>query len=154
MKRQGTLLAVLVSLVAATAFAADWMLMGTWKLNEAKSKLSPGSAKNHTVVYTAVGSKVRVTVDGTDPDGKATHNEWIGAFDGKDYPVTGDPNQDVRAYTKVGDTTLSFTIKKAGEVTLTGRIVASKDGKSRTVTSTGTDASGGKFTNIAVYDRQ
>jgi hypothetical protein len=61
---------------------------GDWKLNEAKSKISPGSAKNHTVVYTAMASKVRVTVDGTDPDGKATHNEWIGAFDGKEYPVT------------------------------------------------------------------
>jgi len=154
MRRQGTLLAALVCLVAATAFAADWLMMGTWKLNEAKSKLSPGSAKNHTVVYQTVGSKVRVSVDGTDPDGKSAHNDWIGAFDGKDYPVTGDATQDMRAYTKINDNTLSFTIKKAGEVTLTGRIVVSGDGKSRTVTTTGTDATGSKFTNIAVYDRQ
>jgi len=154
MRRQGTLLAALVCLVAATAFAADWLMMGTWKLNEAKSKLSPGSAKNHTVVYQTVGSKVRVSVDGTDPDGKPAHNDWIGAFDGKDYPVTGDATQDMRAYTKINDNTLSFTIKKTGEVTLTGRIVVSGDGKSRTVTTTGTDATGSKFTNIAVYDRQ
>jgi hypothetical protein len=154
MRRQGTLLAALVCLVAATAFAADWLMMGTWKLNEAKSKLSPGSAKNHTVVYQTVGTKVRVSVDGTDPDGKPAHNDWIGAFDGKDYPVTGDATQDMRAYTKINDNTLSFTIKKTGEVTLTGRIVVSGDGKSRTVTTTGTDATGSKFTNIAVYDRQ
>jgi hypothetical protein len=154
MRRRGIPLAALVCLVAVAAFAADWMLMGTWKLNEGKSKLTPGSAKNHTVVYTTVGNKVRVTVDGTDPDGKPTHNEWVGAFDGKEYPVTGDPNQDIRSYTKVNDRTLSLTIKKAGEVTITGRIVASRDGKSRTVTLTGTDDTGKKFTNIAVYDRQ
>ncbi len=154
MRRHGTLLAVLVCLVAATAFAADWLMMGTWKLNEAKSKLSPGSARNHTVIYTTVGSKVRVTVDGTDPGGKATHNEWIGAFDGKDYPVTGDANQDMRSYTKINDHAMSFTTKKTGEVTLTGQIVISKDGKSRTVTTTATDASGGQVTNIAVYDRK
>jgi hypothetical protein len=154
MRRHGTLLAVLVCLVAATAFAADWLMMGTWKLNEAKSKLSPGAARNHTVIYTAVGSRVRVTVDGTDPNGKPTHNEWIGAFDGKDYPVTGDPGSDLRSYTKIDDHTMSFTLKKTGEVTIAGQIVISKDGKSRTVTTTGTDASGAKVTNIAVYDRK
>jgi hypothetical protein len=152
MRRQGVLLAA-VFLVAAAAFAADWMMMGTWKLNEAKSKLSPGSAKNHTVVYTVVGNSVKITVDGTDADGKPTHNEWIGAFDGKDYPVTGDPTQDMRSYRKIDDHNLAFTIKKAGEVTLSGKIVVSKDGKSRTVTSTGTDAKGSAFTNVAVYDR-
>jgi hypothetical protein len=153
MRRHGILLAAVMCLVAATAFAIDWQI-GTWKLNEGKSKLSPGSAKNHTVVYTAMGNRVRVTVDGRDPDGKPTHNEWIGAYDGKDYPVTGDPAQDLRSYTKVDDHTLTLTIKKAGDVTITGKIVVSRDGKSRTVTTTGTDAAGNKFTNIAVYDRQ
>ena len=153
MRRQGIVLAALICLVAATAFAIEWQV-GIWKLNEGKSKLSPGSAKNHTVVYTAMGSRIRVTVDGTGPDGKPTHNEWIGAFDGKDYPVTGDPAQDLRAYTKVNDHTLTMTIKKAGEVTITGSIIVSGDGKSRTVTTTGTDTAGKKFTNIAFYDRQ
>jgi len=153
MRGHRILLAAFVCLVAASAFAADWQI-GTWKLNEGKSKLTPGSAKNHTVVYTTVGSRIKVTVDGTDPDGKPAHNEWMGAFDGKDYPVSGDPAQDLRAYTKIDDHTLSFVIKKAGEVTLTGKIVVSKDVKSRTVTTTGSDAKGNKFTNIAVYDRQ
>ena len=153
MRGRGILLAAFVCLVAASAFAADWQI-GTWKLNEGKSKLTPGSAKNHTVVYTTVGTRIRVTVDGTDPDGKPAHNEWMGAFDGKDYPVTGDPAQDLRAYTKIDDHTLSFVIKKAGEVTLTGKIVVSKDVKSRTVMTTGSDAKGNKFTNIAVYDRR
>jgi hypothetical protein len=70
---------------AAAGFASD-MNMGTWKLNEAKSKFSPGAPKNNTVVYEAAGDSVKVTVDGTDGAGKPTHIEWTGKFDGNDYP--------------------------------------------------------------------
>src|SRR5712691_9249378 len=130
---------------------ADNPNMGTWKLNEAKSKFSPGSAKNHTVVYEAAGDNVKVTVDGIDAAGNATHNEWTGKFDGKDYPVTGDTTSDTRSYTKVDDRTLTFTAKKGGQVTLTGRVVVSADGRSRTVTTRGTDS---KVSTTAVYDKQ
>ena len=145
-------LAVLFAGVAV-CFAAD-PHMGTWKLNEAKSKLSPGSPKNHTVVYAAAGDNVKVTVDGTGSDGKPTHNEWTGKFDGKDYPVTGDPDSDKRSYKKVDDRTLELTVKKGSKVTTTGRIVVSADGKSRTVTTSGTDAKGNKVSSTAVYDKQ
>lgn len=143
----------LCSVGVAAGFAAD-ANMGTWKLNEAKSKFAPGAPKNNTVVYEAAGVTVKVTVDGTDGDGKPTHNEWTGQFDGKDYPVTGDPNSDERSYTKVDESTLALTIKKGGTVTITGRIVASADGKSRTVTTSGTDSKGEKVTSTAVFDKQ
>src|SRR5215469_1068742 len=119
---------------AAVCFADDPQ-MGTWKLNEAKSKFAPGRPKNHTVVYEAAGDNVKVTVDGTDKDGKTTHNEWTGKFDGKDYAVTGDPTSDMRSYTKVGDRVLKMTVKKDGKVTATGRIIVSADGKSRVVST-------------------
>ena len=128
--------------------------MGTWKLNEAKSKLNPAAPKNHTVVYAAAGYNVKVTVDGTDSSGKPTHNEWTGKFDGKDYPVTGDPTSDMRSYKQVDDHTLAITIKKGGKVTGTGTIVVSADGKSRTVTISTTDSKGKKVSSTAVYDKQ
>lgn len=140
--------------VAAVVCIASQALMGTWKLNEAKSKFVAGAAKNHTVVYEAAGDNVKVTVDGHDRDGKATHNEWTGQFDGKDYPVTGDPLSDARSYKKIDDNTLELTIKKGGKVTINGTIVTSADGKTRTVTTSGTDADGKKWTNVAVYDKQ
>ena len=93
----------------AVCFADD-ANMGTWKLNEANSKLGPGAPKNNTVVYEAAGDKVKVTIDGTDKDGKPTRNEWTGKFDGKDYPVTGDPNSDARSITKIDDHTLGFNV--------------------------------------------
>ena len=137
----------------AVGFASD-VQMGTWKVNEAKSKFTPGAPKNHTVAYEAAGDDVKVTVDGTDAAGKPTHNEWTGKFDGKDYPVTGDVASDMRSYKQVDDHTLQLTVKKDGKVTISGRIVVSADGKSRTVTTTGTDAKGKKIKNTAVYDKQ
>ena len=152
--RTRTILASLMVLFAGIALAsASDPNMGTWKLNEAKSKLAT-AAKNHTVVYAAAGDMVKVTVDGVDKDGKAVHNEWTGKFDGKDYPVTGDPTSDMRAYKKAADGTLDMTIKKGGKVTVTGTIKVSADGKTRTVNATGTDAAGKTITNVGVYDRQ
>jgi hypothetical protein len=153
MKTRTILLALALCFVAgAVCFASPQM--GTWKLNEAKSKLAPGMAKNNTVVYEAAGDSVKITVDGTDPAGKPTHTEWTGKFDGKDYPVTGDPTSDARSYKTVNARTLGLTIKKDGKVTVTGRIVVSADGKTRTVALSGTDAQGKKFTSTAAYDKQ
>jgi hypothetical protein len=139
---------------AAVCFAAADAFIGTWKLNEAKSKLSAGGPKNTTVVYEAAGDNVKITTDGTGEDGKPAHSEWTGKFDGKDYPVTGDPTTDTRSYKKGDDRTLAFNNKKGDKVTISGRIVVSADGKSRTVTLHGTDSTGKKFTSTSVYDKQ
>jgi hypothetical protein len=114
----------------------------------------PGSPKNTLVVYEEAGDKVKVTVDGLDAAGKPTHNEWTGKFDGKDYPVIGDPNSDARSYTKIDDRTLGLNIKKGGRITISGRIVVAADGKSRTVTVRRTHANGKKFRSHSVYDKQ
>ena len=127
--------------------------MGTWKLNEAKSKFA-GKARNQTVVYEASGDQTKVTVDGVDENGAAVHNEWTGKFDGKDYPVTGDANSDARSYRMINKNTLAMTVKKDGKATVNGRIVVSRDGKTRTVTTTATNAQGKKVRNVAVYDKQ
>jgi len=137
----------------AVSFASN-PNMGTWKLNEAKSKIPAMAPKNNTVVYEAAGDNVKVTVDGTDGAGKPTHNEWTGKFDGKDYPLTGDPSADTRSYKKIDDRTTELTNKKGGKVAATGRIVISADGKSRTVTVSGTDPSGNKVEYSSVYDKQ
>ncbi len=134
--------------------AAENPSMGTWKLNEAKSKIGPGAPKNTKVVYEAAGDNVKVTVDGVNAEGKPTHNEWTGMFDGKDYPLTGDPTADSRSYTKVDDHTTNLTNKKDGKVSATGKIVISKDGKSRTVTVSGKDAIGKAVKFTAVYEKE
>ena len=61
-------------LLGAVCFGADPQ-MGTWKLNEAKSKATPGMGKVTMVAYKAMLGKVKATVDGIDAKGKPTHNE-------------------------------------------------------------------------------
>jgi hypothetical protein len=153
--RTKTILWCLAAFLAglAVSMAAD-LNLGTWKLNEAKSKLAPGASKLSTVVYEATGASVKVTIDGVDGEGKPVHDEWTGKFDGKDYPVTGDPREDTRALRRVNDRTTAFTVKKDGKVTVTGQIVVAADGKSRIVTTNSTDAKGSKVRSMAAYDKQ
>jgi len=154
MRTRTTILSLLLCFVGAAVCFADDSVMGTWKLNEAKSKIVAGAPKLTTVVYEASGDSVKVTVEGTGGDGKPLHSEWTGKFDGKDYPVTGDANSDMRSYKKVNDHTLAFTNKQGGKVTTSGQGVVSSDGKTRTVTLNGADSKGKKFSSTAVYDKQ
>ena len=155
MKKTRTILfTAILFLLAAMAFAADNSNMGTWKLNEAKSKIPAGAPKNSTVVYEAAGDSIKVTVDGVDGMGKPSHNEWTGKFDGKDYPLTGDPAADTRSYKKINGNTTELTNKKDGKVVATAKIVIASDGKSRTVTVNGKDPSGKMVSYTGVYDKQ
>jgi hypothetical protein len=138
----------------AASFATDSNI-GTWKLNEAKSKIPAGISKNTTVVYTAApGDNVKAAIEGVDATGKPVHSEWTGKFDGKDYPVTGDPNVDSRSIQKVDEHHYNVANKKDGKVTTSGTIVTSADGKSRTLTTSSTDATGKKKDATFVYEKQ
>src|ERR1700757_3986567 len=131
MKLRILLILALGFVALAESFASD-PNMGTWKLREAKSRFSATAAKNLTVTYAAEGSNVKVTVAPTDPQGQPNHSTWTGKFDGKDYPVIGDPSSTARSCKKIDDHTTEFTEKKDGKITIRGRIVVSSDGKSLT----------------------
>ncbi len=155
MKTRTIALTIVTCFVGLTLCFAENPMMGTWKLNEAKSKFSPGASKSMTVVYEADGDNMKCTIDGVDGKGKPFHNEWVGKFDGKDYPVTGDTaTGDTRSAKKINDHTVAIGLKKDGKVVATGRIVIAADGKTRTVTLSGTDAMGKKTHSSAVYDKQ
>lgn len=154
MKARSIVLTLVLCSLALTLSFAENPNMGTWKLNEAKSKLVAGMIKNTMVTYTAEGDSVKVTTDGTGADGQPMHTEWTGQFDGKDYPLTGDPSSDSRAYTKINDHTLTLANKKSGVVTTKGRIVVSADGKTRTLTVSAKNSEGKTVTSTSVYDKQ
>src|SRR5438874_2101638 len=154
MKTRIAVVAVALSFVAAGACFAANPHMGTWKLNEAKSKLAPGMGKNTTVIYTEQKDKIKVTVDGVDKNGKPTHSVWVGKFDGKAYPAKGNLPYNSVAYKVVNDRTNQITTMKDGKVVWSGTITVSPNGKSRTVIMNGTDASGKKFSGKAVYDKE
>jgi len=154
MKTRIAAVAVALSFTAATACFAANPHMGTWKLNEAKSKLVPGMGKNTTVTYAEQKDKIKVTVDGVDKDGKPTHGVWVGKWDGKAYPEKGNLSWNSAAYKVVNDRTNDITTMKDGKIVGTGTITVAADGKSRTVTLNGTAADGKKFSGKAVYDKE
>jgi len=139
--------------VVAVCFAAD-VNMGTWKLNEAKSKIGPGAGKNNVVVIAAAGDSVKITVEGIGADGKPSHNEWKGKFDGKDYPLIGVPTVDTRAYKPLDDHTMALTEKKDGKTIITGTQVISADGKTRTITVNEPGPNCKRMNITYVYDKQ
>ena len=151
---RSAVVAAALSLAAAAACFAESPHMGTWKLNEAKSKLVPGMGKSTTVTYAEKKDKIEVTVEGVDKDGKSTHSVWVGKFDGKDYPTEGNGAWNSAAYKVVDDRTNEITTMKDGKVAWSGKITVAADGKSRTVTMSGTDANGKKFKGKAVYDKE
>jgi hypothetical protein len=150
--RVGVMAVVLWFAATVACFAANPHI-GTWKLNEAKSKLPPSMGKNTTVTYAEQGDKIKVTVEGVDKDGKPTHSVWVGKFDGKAYAAKGNLPYNSVAYKVVNDRTNDITVMKDGKVMWSGRIAVAADGKSRTVTINGTDANGKKFKGKAVYDK-
>ena len=82
------------------------------------------------------------------------HSEWTGKFDGKYYAVSSDPTSDMRMYRRVNKRTLAIRGKKDGKATLSGTITVSRNGKTRTVTTSSRNSQGRWVTNTAVYDKQ
>jgi hypothetical protein len=154
MKTRTVVLTLVMCFLGLTLCFAENPMIGSWKLDEAKSKVSSGAAKNSTVVYEAAVDNIKCTIDGVDAQGKPSHIEWTGKFDGKDYPLTGDPTGDTRAYKKVNERTMDGITKKDGKVTGSSHIVVSADGKTRTVTTDLTDSAGKKMHSVAFYDKQ
>jgi len=144
----------IVGLGANTSAQSPQGLAGTWKLNTAKSTFSPGPApKSMTVTYAPAEKGVKIIVDVVPADGAAQHWQMSGNYDGKDYPITGNPNADTAAFKLVDDRTGESTFKKGGKVTSTNRRVLSADGKTLTITSKGTTPDGTPRSDVQVFEK-
>jgi opacity protein-like surface antigen len=150
----GTVLAVGGAAAASAADATD-PVVGTWKLNVAQSKFSPGPApKSQTRSYVATADGIAMTYTGVAADGSAVNGKSTFRYDGKDYPISGSADFDTLSLKRIDATTIESTQKKAGKATgMTVRTVAG-DGKILTLKSKGTDAKGKAYDNVMVFDRQ
>ncbi|HEX5214048.1 MAG TPA: hypothetical protein VFV98_01225 [Vicinamibacterales bacterium] len=130
--------------------------IGTWKLNVAKSKFSPGPGpKSQTLKIEAWGDDgVKYVADGVDAEGKASKWELQAKYDGKYYPFKGNADADMLAYKRTDANTVEALTQRGGKETGKTVIVVSKDGKTRTLTQTGTNAKGEKINNLLVYEKQ
>lgn len=156
--RKNTLLVSLAAcaliLASSVAQAGDnWI--GTWKMDAAKSTFSPGPGpKSQTLKFEATKDGIQLTTDGVAADGTATHGGYTSKFDGKDVPWAGNPEADVASPKKTGDNSYENVWKKGGKPMITAKVVVSADGKTLTVSNTGTNSKGQTINNTVVYSRQ
>jgi hypothetical protein len=143
-----------IVLSSSVVLAADnWL--GTWKVDLAKSKYSPGPApKSFTLKFEATPGGIKFTGDGVGADGKANHSMFLSKFDGKDVPYEGNPDADTASPKKIDDNSYDNTWKKGGEATIATKVVVSADGKTMIITHTGTNAKGEAVNNTIVWNKQ
>src|ERR1700674_1915582 len=148
------LVGAIIAIGTGTVLAAD-AVVGTWKLNLAKSTFSPGPApKSQTRIYAESAQGMTVTVKTTAADGKESTTNLTFKEDGKSYPASGTPDFDMVSVTRPDALTVHSTQTKAGATVGNAVRTVSKDGKTLTFAQKGTHAGGGKYDDVSVYDRQ
>jgi len=150
-----SLLVCAVTCMAGTVAFAGENWVGSWKLDAAKSKFGAGGAvRAQTLKFEATPAGIKLTSEGTDPEGKAMHGEYVSKFDGQDVPWTGNPVADTACPKRIDDNSYENIWKKGGKAVVTAKVSVSKDGKTMTITQVGKDPKGVAISNVAVYDRQ
>jgi hypothetical protein len=156
-----SLLRAALMAVLCTTFGAHFAaqgadpLIGTWELNLAKSKFNPGPApKGESRTYVMAGQEIKATSKGVDAAGKPTAASWTVNYDGKDRPLMGNSDADMLSLKRIDAFSGEFTQKRGGKVVLTGTRVISKDGKTMTITTKGTDAAGHTVNDVEVFDKR
>jgi hypothetical protein len=155
------LVIVVPVILCANAQTSD-PLNGTWKLNAAKSQVSPAdlAQKSATTRFEVTQDAIKMVNDAVDVKGRATHAEYTAQFDGKDYPWKGtvdgkpNPDQDAVAVQRVDSHTYLVTNKLKGQTLTILRIVVAADGKSRTNTLIGKTVQGQPVNVTMVYEKQ
>ena len=159
MKRVYMILAIVVLCVAIPTLmpAQDNPVIGTWKLNAAKSKYNGVPApKSVTRTVTADGDSVKYSFEGTGASDAALNYSFTVKYDGKDNPVTGSGmpyGADQIAIKRLGSHKFSATLKKDGKVIGTSISTVSSDGKTTTLSGKGT-IDGKAVSSTQVYDKE
>ena len=149
-------MAVTLALAGTSLAQAQELLLGTWKMNAAKSKYSPGPVpKSNIAKWESFDGGVKLTVDVVPVSGESQHWESSGKFDGKENRVTGNnPDADSAAFSKTDARTYGIVFKKGGKTTLSSHTVVAPDGKTRITTQTGNNAQGQTIKNTMFYEKQ
>jgi hypothetical protein len=148
-------IAVAAGAVSSAAAAGDDPVVGTWQLNVSKSTFTAGQAlKSQTRTYSRSGGTITLDMKTVGADGTASTTHTSYQFNGKDAPVTGNPDYDTLLPKRVGSHTARFTLKRGGKIVGTTSRTVSKDGGTLTSKTKITTAAGEKSENVLVFDRQ
>ncbi len=147
--------------LAASLWAADPML-GTWKLNAAKSSFSPAflaqvkevAPKETLLVIKDLSTdEVEITETGTRTDGSAISQKFRQPKQGG-TATSGLPEGIIFVHTIVSPNNRVGTILQNGKQVQLIQWVISKDGKTMTSTRSVKDSQGKSLSLTAIYDKQ
>jgi hypothetical protein len=142
------------SAVIAAGIDAD-PVVGTWKLNLAKSTFGGGPAfKSQIRTYSQSAQGLTLKMKTVSADGKETTTQTTYHVDGKDYPSTGDRDFDSLSGMRIDTNTTEFTLKRAGKPVGTIRRTVSNDGQTLTLNFVITNANGVQLSQLTVFERQ
>jgi hypothetical protein len=132
------LICSLLALPSGVVFAADSPWVGTWKLDEARSHLT-----GDTFTYSKGPGAMLHYSDGANVS-------YDFGLDGKEYPSAYGR---VTSWTAAGKNAWDSVVKADGKVLGKGHRELSADGKTLTMTFTGTNADGSAYDEQDVYER-
>jgi hypothetical protein len=140
-------------LLSASLMAVDDPFSGTWKFNPAKGHRNPPLPKSEVAHVEADANTFKFSIEGVDDKDQPFKSSYEAKYDGKEYPISGNPGSEVVSLKRVSEHEIKFTTKKAGKVTSKLDVVVSKNGQSTTVNSI--NYSEGKLVKeSSVYDKQ
>jgi len=134
--------------------AQDDPMMGTWKLNPAKSKLPAERQRNIVRKHEPIPGGIRVSWEGIDANGRPTRWGFTAKFDGKDYPSTGESVWDTLSMERTDPYTIVGRSKKDGELAVEFRWEVSRDGKTLTRTNRRVRPPEQAGTSTEVFEKQ
>jgi hypothetical protein len=146
---------VALALSAAYARSSDDPILGTWRLNVAKSQFTPGPGWQSQIrIYQATPQGVAVTWTGVDAKGEKMHISYTYAYDGRDYPMLGSASYDTLNAARIDAWTVKSEEKRGGKTVGIAVRKVSRDGKVLTITDKGTNRKGQAFSQLLIFDRQ
>jgi hypothetical protein len=151
MHASGRLLLTAV-LGATIAFGGSDPLIGTWKLNVAKSRFSGPVPQSQIRTYEVAPKGLIVTTITIDSLGKTSTNSFSAQYDGTAFPVTGIAGATEMALRRVDERTATISLTHAGKVIANAERVISPDSRTMTITYEGSEAN--PLNTVSIYDKQ
>ncbi len=150
-----TVAAAASPIVAQSPAPGDPRVLGTWNLDVARSKFTPGPTPTSQIrTYEPHDSGYRATIKTTYAARKPTFVEYVANYDALEYPVSGSPDYDTIRLKKVDSSTSEAILGHAGRVFATTRRVVSEDGQTMTITFHADELQGTRIHNVMVFTRQ
>jgi hypothetical protein len=133
-------------------------LVGTWKLNRAKSTFDPGPAPlSRTMKFEPAGDGIRHLIETFVNNGSGTDEgvhltQYTASFDGRDNTIQGSA-LDTVSLRRINARSVERTGKVSGQAVETQTWNLSADGRTLTVTTKGSN-DGADYNRVETFDRQ